>query len=120
MPSITTTKATHCVAHRRAGRLAKPHRCRRLGDVGPNVNVWGAGIAQGLENAATILYLSYRHVSGSLMLRQLNGGCRHGADRRRADRRSRSPDDRRRHHLLSGAGYLQRSNTPRSRCRWFQ
>jgi hypothetical protein len=34
MPSITTTKATHCVAHRRAGRLAKPHRCRRLGDVG--------------------------------------------------------------------------------------
>ena len=40
---------------------------------GPNVNVWGAGIAQGLENAATILYLSYRHVSGSLMLRQLNG-----------------------------------------------
>ncbi len=38
-----------------------------------NVNVWGAGIAQGLDDAAMILYLSYRHVSGSLMLRQLDG-----------------------------------------------
>jgi hypothetical protein len=37
-----------------------------------NVNVWGGGIAQGLDDAATILYLSYRHVSGSLTLRQLD------------------------------------------------
>jgi hypothetical protein len=38
-----------------------------------SVNVWGGGIAQGLDNAATILYVSYRHVSGDLTLRQLNG-----------------------------------------------
>jgi hypothetical protein len=37
------------------------------------VNVWGTGIAQELDDAATILYLSYRHVSGDLTLRQLNG-----------------------------------------------
>jgi hypothetical protein len=43
-----------------------------------NVNVWGAGLAQGFEDAATIVYLSYRHVSGSLMLRQLNGAAATG------------------------------------------
>ncbi len=33
----------------------------------------GGGVAQGLDAASTILYLSYRHVSGNVTLRQLNG-----------------------------------------------
>jgi hypothetical protein len=36
-------------------------------------NVWGAGIAQGIDAAGMILYLYYRHASGELNLRQLNG-----------------------------------------------
>ena len=46
----------------------------------------GAGIAQGIDNAAMILYLSYRHVEGELLLRQLNGG--RGQRRRSPTRRS--------------------------------
>ncbi len=38
-----------------------------------SVNVWGGGIAQGIENASMILYLYYRHASGDVTLRQLNG-----------------------------------------------
>ncbi len=38
-----------------------------------NVDVWGAGLAQGIDSAAMILYLSYRHVHGDLALRELNG-----------------------------------------------
>lgn len=38
-----------------------------------HADVWGAGIAQGLDEAAMILYLYYRHASGELNLRQLNG-----------------------------------------------
>lgn len=38
-----------------------------------NVNIWSAGIAQGIDSAATILYLAYHHVSGDLTLRQLEG-----------------------------------------------
>jgi hypothetical protein len=37
------------------------------------MELFGAGLAQGIDDAATILYLSYRHVEGSLTLRQLNG-----------------------------------------------
>ena len=39
-----------------------------------DMDVIGAGIAQGIDSAATILYLSYRHVSGDVTLRQLQGG----------------------------------------------
>jgi hypothetical protein len=38
-----------------------------------DVNIWGGGLAQGIDAAAMILYLSYRHVEGNLTLRQLNG-----------------------------------------------
>lgn len=38
-----------------------------------HANVWGGGIAQGIDAAAMILYLYYRHASGELNLRQLNG-----------------------------------------------
>ncbi len=38
-----------------------------------SVAIWGAGIAQGIDSAAMILYLSYKHVTGDLTLRQLNG-----------------------------------------------
>ena len=35
--------------------------------------MWGGGIAQGIDAAAMILYLYYRHASGELNLRQLDG-----------------------------------------------
>lgn len=38
------------------------------------VDVIGGGLAQGIDAAEMILYLSYRHVEGSLDLRQLQGG----------------------------------------------
>jgi hypothetical protein len=38
-----------------------------------NVGIWGAGIAQGIDSAAMVLYLNYRRVTGDLTLRQLNG-----------------------------------------------
>jgi hypothetical protein len=38
-----------------------------------SVNVWGGGLAQGFDNASMILYLYYRHASGDVTLRQLNG-----------------------------------------------
>lgn len=44
-----------------------------------NVDVWGAGLAQGIDSAAMILYLSYRHVRGDLALRELNGPNASGA-----------------------------------------
>jgi predicted porin len=37
------------------------------------LQVYGAGIAQGFDKAALVLYLTYRHVEGDLTLRQLNG-----------------------------------------------
>jgi hypothetical protein len=43
-----------------------------------NVEIWGGGIAQGIDSAAMILYLTYRHVSGDLDLRQLDGGVATG------------------------------------------
>jgi hypothetical protein len=43
-----------------------------------NVDIWGGGIAQGIDSAAMILYLTYRHVSGDLALRQLEGGTATG------------------------------------------
>ena len=43
-----------------------------------DVDIWGAGFAQGIDNAAMILYFSYRHVEGELVLRQLNGGVANG------------------------------------------
>ena len=38
------------------------------------VEVFGAGIAQGIDKAAMIVYLSYRHVEGDVTLRQKAGG----------------------------------------------
>lgn len=38
-----------------------------------DVDIWGGGIAQGIDSASMILYLSYRHLSGDLTLRQLQG-----------------------------------------------
>lgn len=46
---------------------------------GSGVNVIGAGIAQGIDKAGMILYLSYRHVEGDLALRQLSGSVASGA-----------------------------------------
>ncbi len=49
---------------------------------GTGVQVYGAGIAQGIDKAAMILYLSYRHVEGDLTLRQIGaGGVASGAVR---------------------------------------
>ncbi len=38
-----------------------------------NVSMWSGGIAQGIDSADMILYLTYRHVSGDITLRQLEG-----------------------------------------------
>ncbi len=38
-----------------------------------DMNVIGGGLAQGIDAASMILYVSYRHVSGDVTLRQLNG-----------------------------------------------
>ena len=43
------------------------------------LQVYGLGIAQGLDNAATVLYLSYRHVEADLTVRQVVGGVANGA-----------------------------------------
>lgn len=43
------------------------------------LQVYGLGIAQGLDNAATVLYLSYRHVEADLTVRQVVGGTASGA-----------------------------------------
>lgn len=42
------------------------------------LDVWGAGIAQGFDAAALVLYLSYRHAEGDLTLRQINAGVADG------------------------------------------
>lgn len=44
-----------------------------------NVDIWGGGIAQGIDSASMILYLTYRHVSGDLTLRQLENRAATGA-----------------------------------------
>lgn len=43
------------------------------------LNVYGLGFAQGIDAAATVLYISYRHVEGDLTLRQQVGGVATGA-----------------------------------------
>ena len=43
-----------------------------------DVAIWGGGIAQGIDGAAMILYLTYKHVGGDLELRQLEGGAATG------------------------------------------
>lgn len=45
---------------------------------GTGVQVWGLGIAQGIDNAATTLYLSYRHVSGDVTLKGVAAGVASG------------------------------------------
>lgn len=43
------------------------------------VDMWGGGLAQGIDDADMILYLTYRHVSGDLTLRELQAGAATGA-----------------------------------------
>jgi hypothetical protein len=42
------------------------------------VAIWGGGIAQGIDGAGMILYLTYKHVQGDLELRQLQDGVAAG------------------------------------------
>jgi hypothetical protein len=44
-----------------------------------DMDMIGAGLAQGIDAASMIVYLSYRHVSGNVALRQLQGGSASGA-----------------------------------------
>ncbi|MCC7252559.1 porin [Hyphomicrobium sp.] len=46
---------------------------------GTGVEVFGAGIAQGFDAAALVVYLSYRHVEPELTLREIVGGKASGA-----------------------------------------
>ncbi len=43
------------------------------------LQVYGAGIAQGFDNASLVVYLSYRHVEADLTVRELVGGSATGA-----------------------------------------
>ena len=43
-----------------------------------DVAIWGGGVAQGIDNAGMILYLTYKHVQGDLQLRQLQDGVANG------------------------------------------
>lgn len=43
------------------------------------LQVYGFGIAQGLDKGAMVLYLSYRHVEADLVVREINGGVADGA-----------------------------------------
>ena len=62
----------------RAGDALNPTGVGNWAEWYTDVNIMGAGIAQGIDNAAMILYLSYRHVEGELQLRQLNGVVANG------------------------------------------
>ena len=62
----------------RAGDALNPTGVGSWAEWYTDVNVMGAGIAQGIDSAAMILYLSYRHVEGELQLRQLNGTVANG------------------------------------------
>ena len=62
----------------RAGDALNPTGVGNWAEWYTDVNVMGAGIAQGIDKAAMILYLSYRHVEGELQLRQLNGTVANG------------------------------------------
>jgi len=42
------------------------------------LNVYGAGIAQGFDAAAMVIYLSYRHVEADLAVREIVGGVASG------------------------------------------
>ena len=42
------------------------------------LQVWGLGIAQGIDNVAATLYLTYRHVSGDVTLKGVAGGVASG------------------------------------------
>ena len=44
-----------------------------------SVNIWGIGVAQGIDAASTILYLNYRRASGDLFMRELLDGTANGA-----------------------------------------
>lgn len=43
------------------------------------LEAYGFGVAQGLDAAAMVVYLSYRHVEGDLTVREINGGVADGA-----------------------------------------
>ena len=62
----------------RAGDALNPTGVGSWAEWYTGVNVMGAGIAQGIDSAAMIIYLSYRHVEGDLVLRQLNGTVANG------------------------------------------
>ncbi len=62
----------------RAGDALNPTGVGNWAEWYTDVDIFGAGIAQGIDKAAMILYLSYRHVEGELQLRQLNGTVANG------------------------------------------
>jgi predicted porin len=62
----------------RAGDALNPTGVGNWAEWFTGVNIMGAGIAQGIDSAAMLLYFSYRHVEGDLQLRQLNGSVANG------------------------------------------
>lgn len=55
----------------RAGDALNPTGAGNWAEWYTGVDIWGLGVAQGIDSAAMILYLSYRHVQGDLLLRQI-------------------------------------------------
>jgi predicted porin len=53
-----------------AGDALSPNGAGPWDEWGSGVQIWGAGLAQGFDKAALVLYLSYRHVEGELTLRE--------------------------------------------------
>ena len=51
-----------------------------------DVAIWGGGIAQGIDSAGMILYLTYKHVQGDLESAPTARRRRHRPDRRCAHR----------------------------------
>nr|WP_291003655.1 porin [Hyphomicrobium sp.] len=62
----------------RAGDALNPTGVGNWAEWYTDVDLWGVGLAQGIDRAAMLLYLSYRHVEGELQLRQLNGAVANG------------------------------------------
>lgn len=69
-PSVLTVGADDALNPTGTGNWAVWHS---------NVDIWSAGIAQGFDNAAMVLYLAYHHARGEVALRELQGATASGA-----------------------------------------
>ncbi len=74
-----TTRVARSTARSRRGDAVNPFAGSTAAIWDTGLNVYGAGIAQGLDSAAMVVYLTYRHVEADLEVRQIVGGVATGA-----------------------------------------